>query len=277
MDFKGKNVIVTGGSKGLGYEICKHFLQQGANVSLCARNAIDLFEADNSLMKFKTETQILHSMSLDVSDYQSIKEYIFEAEKALGEIDILVSNAGVIGSKGLIEDVDIEEWTQSVAINLFSNLYLFKTLIPKMKENNNGRIVVISGGGATKPLINMSAYGASKAGLVRLAETVAKECEGFSIKINCLAPGALNTSILDEMLENKDNIDEDFYDKCLKQKEQGGDSIEHAAEVCLRLCKEDVKITGKLISAVWDDLESIVCEEIDSDAYTIRRLVPANN
>jgi 3-oxoacyl-[acyl-carrier protein] reductase len=277
VDFKGKNVIVTGGSKGLGYEICKHFLQQGANVSLCARNPIDLFKADNSLMQFKTETQILHSMSVDVSDYQSIKEYIFEAEKALGEIDILVSNAGVIGSKGLIEDVDIEEWTQSVAINLFSNLYLFKTLIPKMKENNNGRIVVISGGGATKPLINMSAYGASKAGLVRLAETVAKECEGFNIKINCLAPGALNTSILDEMLENKDNINEDFYDKCLKQKEQGGDSIEHAAEVCLRLCKEDVKITGKLISAVWDDLESIICEEIDSDAYTIRRLVPANN
>jgi 3-oxoacyl-[acyl-carrier protein] reductase len=239
---------------------------------LCARNAIDLFEADNSLMQFKTEKQILHSMSLDVSDYQSIKEYIFEAEKALGEIDILVSNAGVIGSKGLIEDVDIEEWTQSVAINLFSNLYLFKTLIPKMKENNNGRIVVISGGGATKPLINMSAYGASKAGLVRLAETVAKECEGFNIKINCLAPGALNTSILDEMLENKDNIDEDFYDKCLKQKEQGGDSIEHAAAVCLRLCKEDVIITGKLISAVWDDLESIICENIDQDIYTLRRL-----
>lgn len=277
MDFKDKNVIVTGGSKGLGYEICKHFLQQGANVSLCARNAIDLFEADNSLMQFKAETQILHSMSLDVSDYQSIKEYIFETEKTLGKIDILVSNAGVIGSKGLIEDVDVEEWTKSVAINLFSNLYLFNELIPKMKNNNSGRIVVISGGGATKPLVNMSAYGASKAGLVRLAETVAKECENFNIKINCLAPGALNTSILDEMLKNKENIDQSFYEKCLSQKEKGGDSIEHAAKVCLRLCKEDVKITGKLISAVWDDLESIICEEIDSDAYTIRRLVPANN
>jgi 3-oxoacyl-[acyl-carrier protein] reductase len=272
VNFKGKNVIVTGGSKGLGYEICKHFLQQGANVSMCARNALDLFNADNSLMQFKTEKQILHSMSVDVSDHQSIKEYIFEAESALGEIDILVSNAGVIGSKGLIENVNIEEWTQSVAINLFSNLYLFNELVPKMKKNNKGRIVVISGGGATKPLVNMSAYGASKAGLVRLAETVAKECEDFNIKINCLAPGALNTSILEEMLENKENIDQTFYEKCLNQKEKGGDSIEHAAKVCLRLCEDDVIITGKLISAVWDDLESIICENIDQDIYTLRRL-----
>ncbi len=270
--FKGKNVIVTGGSKGLGFEICKQFLEEGANVSFCSRNALELLKSNDNLIQFKKDEQILHCMSTDVSSLESITEYIEEAENTLGNIDILVSNAGVIGSKGLIEEVDVKEWTQSVAINLFSNLYLFNNLIPKMKKNNSGRIVVMSGGGATKPLLQMSAYGASKAGLVRLAETVAKECIDYNIKINCLAPGALNTSILDEMIVNKDKIEQSFYEKCLKQKETGGDSIEQAAKVCLRLCKDDVKITGKLISAVWDDLESFVQKEMDDDIFTIRRI-----
>lgn len=270
--FEGKNVLVTGGSKGLGFEICKQFLKEGANVSFCSRNTLELLKANDNLIQFKNPKQILHCASTDVSNFESITEYIIEAENALGNIDILVSNAGVIGSKGLIEEVNIQEWIQSVAINLFSNLYLFNNLIPKMKHNNSGRIVVLSGGGATKPLLQMSAYGASKAGLVRLTETIAKECEEYNIKINCLAPGALNTSILDEMIKNKDKIDKSYYEKCLKQKQTGGDSIEQAAKVCLRLCKEDVKITGKLISAVWDDLESFIQKDVNDDFLTIRRI-----
>jgi len=117
--FKGKNVIVTGGSKGLGFEICKQFLEEGANVSFCSRNALELLKSNDNLIRFKKDEQILHCMSTDVSSLESITEYIEEAENTLGNIDILVSNAGVIGSKGLIEEVDVKEWTQSVAINLF--------------------------------------------------------------------------------------------------------------------------------------------------------------
>jgi len=273
MKFKNKNVIVTGGSKGLGYEICKQFLQEGANVSFCARNTSDLIQAHDNLLQYKLDSSILNSCSVDVSDYQSIIGFLDDSEKIFGNIDIVISNAGIIGCKGLIEEINVHEFTKTAAINLFSNVYLFNHVIGKMKERNFGRIVVMSGGGATKPLMNMSAYAASKAGLVRLAETVAMEAEGFDIKINCLAPGALNTSILDEMIKSKNNIDYVFYEKCLKQKKEGGDSIEKAASTCLRLCENDVKITGKLISAVWDDLESFVREDLDDDIYTIRRLV----
>ena len=133
---------------------------------------------------------------------KTLKNLIDTAIANLGRIDIVVNNAGVYGPKGLIEDVDSEEWISAININLFSVFFMCKWILPHMKKNNSGKIINLSGGGATAPLPRISAYAASKAAVVRLTETLAEECKEYSIEINAIAPGALNTRLLEEVLES---------------------------------------------------------------------------
>ena len=133
-----------------------------------------------------------------------------------------------------------------------------KKLIPKFKENNFGRIIQISGGGATSPLPLQSIYAASKAAVVRLIETISLEVKEFNISANCIAPGQLNTRIMNEYLNaGPDKIGKPFYEKVKKQFNSGGAPIEKAVNLALALASEDYPLLrGKLISAIWDDWEN---------------------
>ena len=156
-----------------------------------------------------------------------------------------------------------------------------RALLPHFKTNKGGKIINMSGGGATAPLPRLSAYAAAKAALVRLTETMAHETLGCGIDVNAIAPGALNTRLLDEILEAGPNrVGKDFYERSLKQKEDGGASMMKAAELCVYLGSDDSDgITGKLISAVWDpwkDLARHLNKLKSSEIYTLRRIVPAD-
>ena len=137
----------------------------------------------------------------------------------------------------------------------------------------------MSGGGATSPLPFISSYAASKAALVRLTETLANEVGSYGIEINAIAPGALNTRLLDQVLEaGADSVGNDFYEKALKQKKEGGASLSRGAALCAYLASEKSgKINGKLISAIWDPWENLVKHFENSsseDIYTLRRIIP---
>jgi 3-oxoacyl-[acyl-carrier protein] reductase len=179
----------------------------------------------------------------------------------------------------MTENVNINEWIDTIKINLFGVLYACKYVLPHMKKNKSGKIINLSGGGATNPMPTISAYAASKAAVVRLTETLAEECRNDNIFINAMAPGALNTRLLDEVLSaGPGTVDKSFYEKSLKQKEEGGASLENAAKLCVYLASKDGdNITGKLISAVWDpwkDFEKYKSEMDGNDIYTLRRIVP---
>ena len=113
---------------------------------------------------------------------------------------ILVTNAGVYGPMGAIEDVDWDAWTKAVEINLYGTILPIRAIIPHFKANGGGKIVNLSGGGATSPLPNISAYAASKSAVVRMTETLAGELAAHKITVNAVAPGALNTPLQDELL-----------------------------------------------------------------------------
>ncbi len=123
----------------------------------------------------------------------------------------------------------------------------------------------------------ISAYAASKAAIVRFAETLAEEVRGSGIDVNCMAPGALNTRMLDEILEaGPQKVGQAYYDRCVAQKQSGGAPMERAAELALFLASDAGNgISGKLIAAIWDDWERWP-EHVDalraSDAYTLRRI-----
>jgi 3-oxoacyl-[acyl-carrier protein] reductase len=278
MKLAGRNAIITGANRGFGLEIAKKFVLEGASVVICGRDADQVDRAVVTLQKIAPTKQTIIGLPLDVSKEENVKQMINTAIDALGRIDIVVNNAGVYGPKGLIEDVNSGEWIAAININLFSVFFMCKGILPHMKKNNAGKIINLSGGGATAPLPRISAYAASKAAVVRLTETLAEECREYAIEINAVAPGALNTRLLDEVLASgPEAVGKTFYEKAMKQKADGGTPLQLGAELCVYLASPASDgITGKLISAPWDPWRNLAQYRDDlknSDIYTLRRIV----
>jgi 3-oxoacyl-[acyl-carrier protein] reductase len=150
-----------------------------------------------------------------------------------------------------------------------------------MRANGYGKILQLSGGGATAPLPRLSAYASSKAAVVRFAETLANEVRDDGIGVNAVAPGALDTRLLDEVLAaGAESVGADLYERMVQVKETGGTPLEDGAALCVFLASAASDgITGKLISAPWDpweDLPRYATELATSDVYTLRRIVPAD-
>ncbi len=279
MKLAGKYALVTGASQGLGKAIAKAFLENGASVIICARNVDKLNKAKSDLESLLKNGQQLVVHSVDISRTEEVDNLIDFSLKTFPCLDILVNNAGVYGTKGTIEDIDWQEWVQAIQINLMGTVYTCKKVLPHFKARRYGKIINVSGGGATSPLPRLSAYAASKAAVVRFTETVAHETMGMGIDCNAIAPGALNTRLLDEILEaGPEKVGKEFYERSLKQQESGGTPLEKGASACVYLASSASDgITGKLISAVWDpwsDFQSHAEDIKSTDIYTLRRIVP---
>lgn len=279
MKLRGRNALITGASQGLGEAIAVEFARQGAGISICARNKDNLLTVREKLKAIAGEDQKIYAMVADVSKESDVKNLVNDAVAELNHIDILVNNAGIYGPKGPIEKINSSEWVKAIEINLFGVFYCCKYVIEHMKKNNYGKIINLSGGGATTPLPFISAYAASKAAVVRLTETLAEECKGLNIDVNSVAPGALNTRLLDEVLSAGPNaVGRAFYEKALRQQKDGGDPLEIGAQLCVFLASsESDGITGRLISAKWDPWRSLAKhrqELMDGDVYTLRRIIP---
>jgi len=274
----GKVAIITGANQGLGLEISRKYVNAGASIIMCARNGELLTKAQKELTIGLVPGQAVEAEPTDVSDLQQVKQLVRITMQRFGRIDILVNNAGIYGPMGPIEEVDWAQWLKAIEINLFGSILMCRGVLPAMKKQQKGKIIQLSGGGATNPMPNISAYAVSKAAIVRFAETLAEEVRTFNIDVNAISPGALNSRMLDEVLAaGPENVGQAFYDKSIKQKETGGAGFDIGAELAVFLASDASKgITGKLISAVWDDWAHWP-EHIDelraSDVYTLRRIV----
>src|SRR5208282_482806 len=158
----------------------------------------------------------------DVSDEMQVSGLVAFALRELGSLQALVLNAGIYGPMGPTESVSLDEWRQAMDINLFGVLLPCRAMIPHFKKAGRGKIIVLSGGGATSPMPNISAYAASKAAVVRLMETMAEELRPHRVDVNAIAPGALATRLVDEVLAaGPDKVGQVFYEKNLKWKREG--------------------------------------------------------
>ena len=152
-------------------------------------------------------------------------------------------------------------------------------VIPHFKKAGRGKIIILSGGGATNPRPNISAYAASKAAVVRLMETLALELQPHHIDVNAIAPGALATRLVDEVLAaGPEKVGAAFYAQNKKWKEAGATSPALGAGLAVYLASaESDGITGRLLSAQWDPwptLHERRAELAESDIYCLRRIVP---
>ncbi len=279
MKLAGKRALITGASQGFGLAVAHAFVREGAQITVCGRNPQQLSLAENQLVEAGQDHSRVWAMAADVSQPEDVQRLVDAALTHMGGLDIVVCNAGVYGPKGPIAQVSWDEWTHAIAINLLGTVLTCRAALPHLKEQKYGKVILLSGGGATKPMPNLSAYAASKAGVVRFGETLAEEVREWSIDVNSVAPGALNTRMLDEVLEaGPEKVGRAFYEQSLKQKEQGGASMECGADLCVFLASPASDgITGKLISAIWDPWPDLARHRDDlknSDIYTLRRIVP---
>lgn len=273
----GKQAIITGANQGLGLEIARKYVLAGADLMLCARNFALLEDARAELAELATPEQKIVTQVADVSVEADVNNVLVQTLSQLGGCHILVNNAGVYGPKGEIESVDWAQWVKAIEINVYGSILMSRAVLPHFKAQGYGKVIQLSGGGATNPLPRISAYAVSKAAIVRYAETLAEEVRGTGIDVNSIAPGALNTRMLDEILEaGPAKVGQAFYDRSLKQKESGGAPLERGADLAVFLASPASDgITAKLISAVWDNWENWpehLHELSGSDAYTLRRI-----
>lgn len=279
MKLLNKKAIISGASKGLGAAIAEAYVKEGAHVAICARNEIELLKKQAELKMLTPINNKIIAIPTDVASPEQVEYLIKTTAEELGGIDILVANAGIYGPKGPLEILDWQEWSNAIDINLKGTVLQCRGVIPFFKKRKYGKIIIVSGGGATKPMPNFSAYAASKAGIVRFSETLANELQPFNIDVMAISPGALSTGFLDEVLSaGPENVGHKFYQVSIEQAKTGGSSPELAADLSVYLASNAADgITGKLISAIWDpwsNLHEYYPEIAMTDIYTLRRIKP---
>ena len=275
----GKRAIITGASRGFGAELAKVFLGEGASLLLCAREEPRLRAVAEELRSLASRDQSVLAVPADVSSEQDVRHLMDVAEREWQGLDILVNNAGVHGPIGAFHLADPDAWWRAVEINLRGAARLCQLAIPLFLRQRRGRIIQLSGGGATGPRPNISAYAASNTAVVRLVETLAEEYRNQGICINAIAPGTMNTRLLDEVIAAGPGLaGESGHRDALSQKAKGGVSMRQAAALAVLLAADaSAGITGRLFSACWDPWERMVefkDKLMETDVYTLRRIVP---
>ena len=271
-----KVVLITGASRGLGESLARNFWAEKYSLCLVARNTAGLHKVASSLPE-RTGQQIT-VLPCDLADPVSVDALAAKVRESCPRLDVLINNAAFHGPIGPLWENDFSLWQQAIQVNLLAPVALCRAFVPWMKETGGGSIINLSGGGATGPRINFSAYGTAKTALVRFSETLAEETKALGIRVNCISPGAMKTKLLDEVLQKGAKTSgEREYSIASKVFAEGGASLDRVAELAQFLATDKSKgITGKLISSVWDEWKNWTyhLDELSlSDAYTLRRIV----
>jgi NAD(P)-dependent dehydrogenase (short-subunit alcohol dehydrogenase family) len=195
---KDKKALVSGASRGLGREIAFTLAEAGADVVLAARNQEGLKETAARIQAMGRKALIC---SMDITKLDEIDKTVNEAIKAFGRIDILVNNSGVPG-EGAVVDLTPEKWDGTVAVNLRGHVFCTKAVGQHMIKNRYGKIINIASVLGILGTPYLSAYSATKAGLISFTKTVALEWVRYNIQVNALCPGYFMTDMNREFLQS---------------------------------------------------------------------------
>jgi 3-oxoacyl-[acyl-carrier protein] reductase len=275
---RGRQALVTGGTRGLGLEIARLFWSEGANLIVVARGAQELDSLRATLAPHAAPAQVFDAVVADLCSDSGLQNVIEQIQRR-GGVEILVNNAAMQGPIGKVWECDWQAWQAVIKLDLLVPVQLCRAAVPSMLVRGKGSIINLSGGGATGPRENFSAYASAKTALVRFTETLAAEVKPNRIRVNALAPGAMNTAMMRETVSAGPARAGADYQRALEtiQKDSAA-TAQRAAELCLFLASdESAGLTGRLLSAVWDPWQSLPehMREIEtSDVYTLRRIVP---
>jgi len=266
------NVVLTGSSSGIGRALALRLLGKGHMVWGIARSDQAALAAGHA--------GAFRATRCDVSSWPEVEAAAGEVGAAWGHADALVCCAGSQGEVGPAVHADPSRWSATVRANLdgtFNAVRAFYGLLSRAPRR--AKVVCFSGGGATKPRPNFSAYGVAKTAIVRLVETIAAEECHAPMDINAVAPGGIATRLTDEVIAlGPDIAGQAEFDAALLQKAAGGAPLERALDLVeWLLSTRSDGISGRLLSAPWDPWAGLG-EHRDSlagtDIYTLRRVLP---
>jgi 2-dehydro-3-deoxy-L-rhamnonate dehydrogenase (NAD+) len=195
IDLNGKNAVITGGARGIGLAIAQRLMTSGATVSLWDRDEATVESTAKSLV---TKGRV-HTAVVNIADADSVKAAAAKTINDLGRVDILVNNAGIAGVTKKMWEMTPAEWQEVLQVNLFGVFLCCHAIVPNMVHNKYGRIVNIASIAGKEGNPNASHYSASKAGVIALTKSLAKEVATSGIIVNCITPAVIETDILKQV------------------------------------------------------------------------------
>ncbi|MFQ5981186.1 MAG: SDR family oxidoreductase [Candidatus Heimdallarchaeota archaeon] len=195
LDLNGKVALVAASSKGLGKAIAKGLAKEGADVVICARDAETLTRTQQEIEQ--TGREVL-AVPADLTDYSQVQDLVLKAITAFGKIDILVTNCGGPPS-GSFLDFSIEDWRKAIDLNLMSTIYLCREVLPHLRSQGQGRIIMITSVAVKQPIDGLILSNTVRAGVTGLAKSLANEFGQENILVNSVLPGYTYTDRVEEL------------------------------------------------------------------------------
>lgn len=234
-----RGALVTGGSRGIGAEIARQLADAGHHVVISGRDGTALKETAGRIGAVP--------IVCDVAEPGAAEQVVSQAAERLGNIDVLVNNAGTSGPGGPLLARSVEEWWDVLRTNLYGPMAFMHAAVPAMVERGHGLVINIGSYGAVRPIPGNSPYSTSKAGLARLTDSVAGELAGTGVAVLCVSPGLVDTDMTRDSGVFK-NVPAEAWDP-----------IERIAELVVQLAdRPDVqRLSGRFLH-VRDDLDAIL-------------------
>ncbi len=195
INLQGRKAVVTGGASGLGYAIAKRLLRSGANVALWDLNADAL---ERAALELVPEGPV-RTIVVNVADHVGVRAAAVRSIELLGAIDILVNSAGIAGPAVPVIEYTPADWQSVLDVNLTGVFNCCQALLPHMIGRDYGRVISIASVAGKDGNPNACAYSASKAGVIALTKSLAKEVAKTGIRINCITPAAVRTPMFDQI------------------------------------------------------------------------------
>ncbi len=197
IDLGGRRAVITGGAQGIGLAIAESLLAFGASVSL--------WDADDTLLKTTVDhlssKSSVHCCAVDVTNVDAVQDAAERTLRTMGQIDILVTSAGITGPNTKCWEYPVSAWRQVIDVNLNGVFYCCRSIVPLMMRQAYGRIVNIASVAGKEGNPNASAYSASKAGVIALTKSLGKELAEYNIAVNCITPAAARTRLFEQMTQ----------------------------------------------------------------------------
>ena len=271
MTLRSKVAIITGAGKGIGRGIARAYASEGAKLVLVSRTLAQVEDAANEARAAGAEAS---AIAVDVASPDDVRRMVEHTLERYSRVDVLVNNAAILGPVGPLHLNDAEHWAQAININVTGLMLCCHAVLPHMIGQGGGKIINLSGAGVTRASETISAYGTSKAAVVRLTETLALEMLPHNVSVNALGPGQIDTDLLDPMA-SEDSLIEPAMGAMVRRTKSGrGAPLEEAAALAVWLASDASDgLSGRLISATqddWRDLGPRIPQIMASDLYTLR-------
>jgi NAD(P)-dependent dehydrogenase (short-subunit alcohol dehydrogenase family) len=243
--------------------------QMGARVGLLARSKAEL---DLAALEIEHAGGTSLRIRADVRDYEQVVAATERMRAHFGGLQAVICAAGIQGPIGPFAETDPKSWADTIDTNLLGVMHACRAALPGMLAAKRGKLLILTGGGATKPRANFTAYAAAKTALARFAESLAAEVQEYNVQVNCMSPGNAYTSMTDDILRAGDRAGSREQEDARMVRQSGGVLPDKQIQLAAFLvCERSNHISGKLLH-VNDDWKRLDKESLTPEAYTLRRI-----